>query len=245
MALQQKYKIVTTSWDDGYIKDVYLAELLDKYRLSGTFYIPINAPKKPAVDNNQIREIADRFEVGGHTINHVNLKSINIDQAKYEISTCKEILEDVVGTEMNMFCFPKGNFNKEIIRIVIDNGFKYARTTKSFRFSLPNNSQLMHTSIQAYPHSAVSHVMSSLKRKDFKAIKFIIRFKADSDWKNLAKRMFDYVVSNGGVWHLWGHSWEIEKLGLWEDLEEVFTHICNVDKVQYLSNFQAMKHCHT
>jgi len=245
VAVQQQNKIVTTSWDDGYIKDVYLAELLDKYGLSGTFYIPINAPKKPAIDNSQIREIADRFEVGGHTINHVNLKSVNIDQAKHEISTGKKLLEDIVGSAMNMFCFPKGKFDKEIIQIVIDNGFKYARTTKNFSFSPANNPLLMHTSIQAYPHSAVNHVLSSLKHKDLRAIHFIIRFKADSDWKSLAKRMFDYIVTNGGIWHLWGHSWEIEKLGLWEELEEVFTYICNADNVQYLSNFQAMKHCHT
>ena len=33
-------KIITTSWDDGHPLDFKLAELLNKYNLKGTFYIP-------------------------------------------------------------------------------------------------------------------------------------------------------------------------------------------------------------
>ena len=32
--------IVTTSWDDGSIQDLKLGELLMKYGIKGTFYIP-------------------------------------------------------------------------------------------------------------------------------------------------------------------------------------------------------------
>ena len=42
----------------------------------------------------------------------------------------------------------------------------------------------------------------------------------------------DYVIKHGGVWHLWGHSWEIEKNKDWDKLEEVFMNIIQIKKEQ-------------
>jgi hypothetical protein len=30
-----------------------------------------------------------------------------------------------------------------------------------------------------------------------------------------------HTINNGGTFHLWGHSWEIERLGLWGKFEEI------------------------
>jgi hypothetical protein len=32
------------------------------------------------------------------------------------------------------------------------------------------------------------------------------------DWDRIAAESMDFIINNGGVWHLWGHSWEILKL---------------------------------
>ncbi|HLG31044.1 MAG TPA: hypothetical protein VI387_12610, partial [Candidatus Brocadiales bacterium] len=39
-------------------------------------------------------------------------------------------------------------------------------------------------------------------------------------WKSLLEMMFVMVRDRVEVLHLWGHSWEIEKYDLWEELEE-------------------------
>jgi hypothetical protein len=41
------------------------------------------------------------------------------------------------------------------------------------------------------------------------------------DWPVLARTMFDQTKADGGVFHLWGHSWELTALGLWKPLEEM------------------------
>ena len=57
-------------------------------------------------------------------------------------------------------------------------------------------------------------------------------------WDEIAIRTLRFVVKNGGIWHLWGHSWEIEKNGEWKKLERVFRTIKNVKNkdVKFVNN---------
>ena len=56
------------------------------------------------------------------------------------------------------------------------------------------------------------------------------------EWDALAKAMFDCVVKKGGVFHIWGHSWEIDERHDWERLENVFRYISANPKVNYVTN---------
>src|SRR5437879_13418201 len=70
VTMKQTY--ITTSWDDGHQLDLRVAELLTKYRLHGTFYIPKaaeNGTRKAA----QVRELSRAFEIGAHPLHHVIL----------------------------------------------------------------------------------------------------------------------------------------------------------------------------
>ncbi len=40
-------------------------------------------------------------------------------------------------------------------------------------------------------------------------------------------RALDYVAEHGGIAHLYMHSWEIDGLGQWKELESVFQAIAN------------------
>src|SRR5438874_5330287 len=69
-----KALLVTTSWDDGHPSDLRVASLLDKHGLSGTFYVPsANSENKAVMAATEIAELGRRFEIGGHTQNHVSL----------------------------------------------------------------------------------------------------------------------------------------------------------------------------
>jgi hypothetical protein len=61
------------------------------------------------------------------------------------------------------------------------------------------------------------------------------------NWLELGKRLFDYVLQNGGVWHLYGHSWEIDELGLWEELRKILDYISNRKDVLYVSNCELLR----
>jgi hypothetical protein len=55
-------------------------------------------------------------------------------------------------------------------------------------------------------------------------------------WLELGKRLFDAVLEKGGIWHLCGHSWEVERLGLWEDLREILNYVGRREGVSYVPN---------
>lgn len=56
------------------------------------------------------------------------------------------------------------------------------------------------------------------------------------NWQKLAQYFFDQVMEFGGIFHLWGHSWEVDKNNEWKNLEEVLQYISNMEDVKYINN---------
>ena len=44
----------------------------------------------------------------------------------------------------------------------------------------------------------------------------------DDGWFKVAVDMLDKAKVDKGIYHLWGHSWEIDKFDWWEPLEQLF-----------------------
>ena len=44
------------------------------------------------------------------------------------------------------------------------------------------------------------------------------------------------MMATGGVFHLWGHSWEIEQFGLWKELETLLKMLAFNKEIAYLNN---------
>lgn len=55
--------IITTSWDYGRPLDLELAELLKRYDIPATFYIPIDNVERECMDPEEIREIAESSDI--------------------------------------------------------------------------------------------------------------------------------------------------------------------------------------
>ena len=57
--------IVTTSWDDGHPLDLRVVDLLARYGIKGTFYVPLLYRSRPVMEKAQIIAILDRgMEIG-------------------------------------------------------------------------------------------------------------------------------------------------------------------------------------
>jgi len=58
-------------------------------------------------------------------------------------------------------------------------------------------------------------------------------------FRPLANRKNDEVfkiIHSGGIYHVWGHSWEIGKRNDWIKLERVLQYISNRDYIKYYTN---------
>jgi peptidoglycan/xylan/chitin deacetylase (PgdA/CDA1 family) len=225
--------VVTTSWDDGHHLDSRLAELLRHYGVAGTFYIAPRNVEIAAADRLSaagIRELAAGFEIGGHTLRHLRLPRLSLVQARDEIRTGRQELEDLVGVPVTSFCYPCGDYEAEHVRVVADLGFSVARTVR--RNSLGCGSPLeMTTTVNAYRHLVDGPVALRLGgARPWRALPYY------ASWDTMAMRWFDLCLERGGVYHLWGHSWEVHANGDWARLERVLAYISSRPAVRYVPN---------
>jgi peptidoglycan/xylan/chitin deacetylase (PgdA/CDA1 family) len=127
---------VTIHFDDCY-KDIFIngAPLLRAIDFSATAFInsgfvdtcrvyPHDAQKYPFVLANlssmEVREWVNLgFEVGNHTVNHVDLGVCPLEEVKHEIRDCERDLQRITGRPVNLFSFPFGG-NKNIRPEVVD-----------------------------------------------------------------------------------------------------------------------------
>jgi peptidoglycan/xylan/chitin deacetylase (PgdA/CDA1 family) len=214
--------IVTSSWDDGAIEDLRLADLLAKYGVPGCFYVPRSNPERAVLESAEIKQLAQQFEIGGHTMRHLRLTSLPFAEARAEIHDCKSWLDDLTGRATRSFCYPGGKFQRAHAREVARAGFESARTADWMCLEPGNDPYRIVPSLHLYPHSPVVHVAHCVRRLHFAALgSYLLRFGAAARPSRLAEAMLDHVLAHGGVFHLWGHSWEIAQKGLWDELEEI------------------------
>src|SRR5581483_7640225 len=236
-------KIVTTSWDDGDPLDLKVAELLHLYGLGGTFYVPARGVEGHSLlePRDLRRLVSEGFEAGAHGAAHRILTDLRGDELFQEITTCRNRLQDVLGQPVRMFFYPKGRFNHEVIHEVKRAGFLGARTTRMLSRKLDVDPFRMPTTIQVYRHGRSAYVRNILRAMNFSgAFEFVTVFNIASNWVELAKSCFDMLLCEGGVWHLYGHSWEIEELDLWDDLRKVLDYVGQREGVIYCGNAQVL-----
>jgi hypothetical protein len=237
----ERPRIVTTSWDDGDRRDLRLAELLRSRQIRGTFYVPITPYMgRPALNHAELRALSSEgFEIGAHGFSHKHLWKLSPEELAEEINPCKPILEDILGTEVRMFCYPRGRYDSNVVRAVKKAGYWGARTVRMLATGSEFDPFEVPTTVQVVPHPRFNYVKNVARARKMEGVPvFFAQMTRLGNWIELGKRLFDSVLQNGGIWHLWGHSWEIDELGLWKDLEEMLDYVCNREGVTYIPNWE-------
>jgi hypothetical protein len=177
------------------------------------------------------------FEIGAHTVSHKNLPSLTARQLTHEVGVCKHMLEQIIGRSVVMFCYPNGRYDGEVIRHVRHAGYKGARTVRMLSMSADFSPFEMPTTVQAYPHSNSAYIRNLARAHNAPGLlRFMTTLRGFKCWVELGKQLFREVLEHGGIWHLYGHSWEIEELGIWDDLGEMLDHVSNRKGVTYVTN---------
>jgi peptidoglycan-N-acetylglucosamine deacetylase len=214
---------MTTSWDDGHPLDLRIAELLTKYGLHGTFYVPWTA-ENGTMTATQLRELSLAFEIGAHTLRHGVLTSATEQQAWQEIAGSKAWVEDNTGSACLMFCPPNGKHSGRHLEMVRKAGYLGLRSVELVSLDFPRRKagiRLLPTTIQAHPHGHLVFARNAIRRTAFENLWRFIAHGRSTDWPKLARAFLCQGLECGGVFHLWGHSWEVEQTGQWQRLDEV------------------------
>ena len=128
--------IFTTSWDDGYALDLKIADLLERYGCKGTFYIcPRKQHGQHMLSAQAMQSLSERFEIGAHSMTHPHLTKCKDEELRTELEGSKQWVEGLTQKPCTMFCYPFGEVDNRVEKMIDSVGYRGARTTEVMRFA--------------------------------------------------------------------------------------------------------------
>jgi len=129
---------VVLTFDDGYVDFLeYAAPILDRHGYPAVVYAvagmlgetsqwvaPEGLTPAPLMTAAQLREAQSMgFTIGSHTLSHPRLASLKTQAVVEEVSISKRMLEDVLGTRVDHFCYPYGSHDIRAVEAAADAGY--------------------------------------------------------------------------------------------------------------------------
>ena len=156
-------KRIVITFDDGY-KDIIENALpvLKEYGFRGVVFVIVdNIGKSGYMNIGDLNILINNgWEIGSHSLTHPSLKKLSEDESKKQITESKKILENIMQTKINYFCFPAGKYNEDTIEILKSTGYVGAVTIEPGKENLkPNIFELKRIRIEA------NDTLSSFKAK--------------------------------------------------------------------------------
>lgn len=235
--------IVTTSWDDGNPADLRVAEMLARHGLAGTFYVPSrNSEGRAVMTAGQVRDLSASFEIGGHGRDHVVLTGLARASVEEQVSQNKAWLEDVIGRRLRGFCYIRGEWDAQAADVVRGMGFAYARAVTGFHASPGRDPFSVPTTMQFHPQGAAPILRHLLRRGPTPSrTRLALVALRHPDLVRRVAAMVEACGAGGGHFHLWGHSWELEALDLWGQLDAALGLLAGLKgEAQFLTNDAAL-----
>ncbi|MDP1714654.1 MAG: polysaccharide deacetylase family protein [Anaerolineales bacterium] len=123
-----KNTVVSLTFDDGAADNYDVRSILAQNDLHATFYVVSGFTGMDGyMTEEQLRGLyEDGNEIGGHSLDHVNLTEISGDDLKKEICQDYANLMDY-GFRVTSFAYPFGHYDEEAKQAVIDCGYASAR----------------------------------------------------------------------------------------------------------------------
>ncbi len=235
---------VTTSWDDGGEGDARIGEMLADRGMKGTFYWPVAAdhphyrlPSRAVAADL----LAAGMEIGSHTVTHPILTRVPTEQVHTELRESKARLEEHIDRPVDAFCYPAGYYDRRIRDATEAAGYRLARTTDGMRIDTRFDPFLMPVTVQLFPHGRRVHLTHSLRRRNLRGLfTWTARLRVATDLMQLTEAALDLITETGGMFHLWGHSWELDEHGLWPTLEVLLDRIAERPGVRHVTNTEAV-----
>ena len=217
-------KALTLSYDDGVVEDIRLIELMNRYGLKGTFNINsshfLEADYKPRTDRAYGRRLSREEaielyqnsgqEIALHAHTHPFLETLPPAQVAYEVMKNREALEGMFGGIIDGMAYPYGTTSDAVVEVLKSCGVLYSRTTvSSQKFDLPTDWLRMPATCH-HRNPELMDLADLFLKKEIK-------------W-------------HSQLFYLWGHSYEFERDGNWEVIEDFAKKMGGRNNVWYATN---------
>jgi peptidoglycan/xylan/chitin deacetylase (PgdA/CDA1 family) len=133
------------TFDDGFADNYSNAfPILQRYKVPAAVFLAVRSlggenrwmsasgyPRRSMLNWTQIREMHSAgVDFGSHTLTHPRLSALDRDSARAEIHGAKQALEDKLGTAVDWFAYPYGDWSGETVALVREAGHSLACSTR-------------------------------------------------------------------------------------------------------------------
>lgn len=207
--------IFTISIDDGNPADVLTSHVLEKHGIRGTFYIPCRKVMRGAFPLDELFRLSNTHEIGGHGVYHIDLTTLKPIAAREQIEDSKIYWDELLQKWSNILSYPWGNCNPDVIKLAKKAGYEGGRTVDFVK------------SIDTFDSFRMPVSFSFSDGK-------LLEQKESIDH---AERVYD----EGGVFHIFGHSWELRNGDGWSYLDNFLGELLSIGNWKLMTNSEVVK----
>ena len=218
-----KTKVVTLSYDDCVEEDRQLIDLMEKYKMKGTFnlipgWFAEEGTTYPQGESYRLtspslaKKIYDHplVEVANHGYTHKYMNTLTAMEMTEEMLMCRKTLENIFGRIVRGMAYPYGWYDETLINVLSMCGVTYSRTVNSTRrFGFPENWLEWHPTCH---HD-------------------------DPQLMELARHFVEMEVTEWPqMFYLWGHTFEFENNDNWSVMEDFMKEVSGKEDIWYATN---------
>ena len=209
----------TTSWDDGSPSDTRVADLLHSFGLLGTFYASTGPEGARSISDSDLRRIARDHELGNHGRTHTPFLSLSSTDIEDEVRWGDRELSRF-GSPGKIVAPPKGKMDARVVRTLRELGY-HVRSAPVLA-TRSRRATWFEPSLQFYPHTWSAITRNMARRRLLPAAPLLLTWARGGDFRQRTLDLVRVAAERLPCVHVWGHSWEIDQLDLWDALEDVF-----------------------
>ncbi len=167
-------RTVVITFDDGFANNLDAVEALTKRDMLASWFVVTGAigkvphwsdsgrPPGRALDSTELQDMATAgMEIGSHSVNHLRLPQLSDEALQHEVRDSKARLEDVLGTHVESFAYPFGDWDARAAAMVEEAGYARACTTQT-GWALKDNNPFTLRRLTVYNHDTASKLARKL-----------------------------------------------------------------------------------
>ena len=216
-----KFKALTMSYDDGYMEDVRLIEIFNRYGIKGTFNLNSGMFDQiyrghKRVPKEQIARLYQGHEVATHGYTHPTMARCPLVKVAADILEDRKELERLTGGLVRGHAYPNGSYNQEIEELLAKLGIAYGRVINPLPdgtagYALPTNPMEWQPTCH--------HNDPNLMKKG----QWLIENQSSSYLR---------------LMYVWGHSYEFSEDDNWQVIEDFCQLMGHREDIWYATNIQ-------
>ncbi|GIP39496.1 hypothetical protein J31TS4_27760 [Paenibacillus sp. J31TS4] len=124
-------KPILLTFDDGYADNhEHAMPILKRYGFPAVLFLsPGSVEEAGYLDWEQAKEMQEAgWDIQPHGMTHPHLPRLPAERQREEIAEAARLIQENLGTESVVFCYPYGEYNRDTLKILKEEGFRYAFT---------------------------------------------------------------------------------------------------------------------